>query len=69
MLQIIHRAQDYKPFDVTDVRNGGPTLSTMLMNIYWKQETKNKTVFSEFSMLGFSKSTTGGLNLQTGLAS
>lgn len=44
-------------------RNGGPTLSTMPEKMYWKQETKNNVVFSEFSILDFSWSTCGGWNL------
>ena len=43
--------------------NGGPTLSTIPENIYWKQDIKNRVVFSEFFTLDFWVSSWGGMNL------
>jgi hypothetical protein len=34
------------PFDQTGFLYGGPTLKTTAIKIYWKQESKNRTVFS-----------------------
>ena len=34
--------------------------------MYWKQDNKNKDVFSEFSMFDFSVSSFGGINLGDG---
>ena len=47
-----------------DCLNGGPTLSTIPENMYWKQDIKNKVVFSEFFMLDFWVSSRGGMNLR-----
>lgn len=57
------KAWEYQPLDFIGFRKGGPTLRTTLIKMYWKQETKNNAVFSEFSILLFSRSTRGGLNL------
>lgn len=46
-------------------RNGGPTLKTIPEKRYWKQEMQNNDVFSEFSILDFSLSNAGGMNLNT----
>lgn len=53
----------FLPFWVIGFRNGGPALRTMLMKMYWKHENKNKAVFSELTMLLFSRSSCGGKNL------
>lgn len=54
---------DYLPFDFIGFRKGGPTLSTTLVKMYWKQDSKNNAVFSEFLILLFSRFKRGGLNL------
>lgn len=46
-----------------DCLNGGPTLSTIPENMYWKQDSKKRVVFSEFLMLDFWVSNCGGMNL------
>ena len=46
-----------------DCLNGGPTLSTMPENMYWKQDIKKRVVFSEFFVLDFWVSSCGGMNL------
>lgn len=53
----------FLPFWVMGFRNGGPALRTMLIKMYWKQENKNNAVFSELTMLLFSRSSCGGKNL------
>lgn len=58
--QATERNQNRLPFDLIGFRKGGPTLRTTPIKIYWKHETKNNAVFSEFSMLLFSRSTRGG---------
>ena len=47
-------------------QNGGPTLCTIPEKMYWKHETKNRVVFSEFSTFDFSVSNCGGMNLEGG---
>lgn len=44
-------------------RKGGPTLSTMPEKMYWKQDTRKRVVFSEFSIFDFSVFSCGGMNL------
>ena len=44
------------PFIVMGCRKGGPTLITIPVKMYWKQENRKRAVFSEFSMLLFCKS-------------
>jgi hypothetical protein len=51
------------PFCVIGFRNGGPALRMTLVRMYWKQENKNREVFSELTMLLFSRSSCGGMNL------
>jgi len=46
-----------------DCLNGGPTLITIPVNMYWKQEIRNRAVFSEFVTLDFSMFSCGGTNL------
>jgi hypothetical protein len=55
------------PFWVIGFRNGGPALRMTLVRIYWKQENKNKEVFSELTILLFSRSSWGGMNLYPSL--
>ncbi len=44
-------------------RKGGPMLSTIDEKMYWKQEIKNKVVFSELRMFDLFRRTLGGMNL------
>lgn len=61
--------EGFLPFEVIGFRKGGPALRTMLIKIYWKQENKNNAVFSELTMLLFSRSSWGGKNLHSLLES
>jgi len=47
-----------------DCRKGGPMLSTIPENIYWKQEMRKRTVFCEFSTLDFCLLSLGGMYLR-----
>ena len=47
-----------------DCLNGGPTLSTIPENMYWKEDIKKRVVFSEFFTLDFWVSNCGGMNLR-----
>lgn len=51
-----------------DCLNGGPTLSTIPENMYWKQDIRKRVVFSEFFTLDFWVSSCGGRNLLYSLA-
>ena len=46
-----------------DCLNGGPTLSTIPEDMYWKQDIKKRVVFSEFLIFDFCVSSCGGMNL------